>query len=103
MPFTLTLKFCQGVPLTCDMACSILSLFAALLDRVSLRHLGGQIPELNQLFVAITRIIFFEGRVLQMATTMGKRYVCTKCGSEVLVTKASKGDLKCCGTPMNLK
>ena len=38
-----------------------------------------------------------------MATQIGKRYVCTKCGSEFIVTKASEGELQCCGQPMELK
>jgi desulfoferrodoxin-like iron-binding protein len=38
-----------------------------------------------------------------MATQVGKRYVCAKCGSEFIVTKAGKGELKCCGQPMQIK
>lgn len=34
---------------------------------------------------------------------MGKRYVCKKCGSEMMVTKGGAGTLKCCGQPMELK
>ncbi|MBI2865778.1 MAG: desulfoferrodoxin [Chloroflexi bacterium] len=30
----------------------------------------------------------------------GKRYSCTKCGSEILVTRGGEGTLLCCGQPM---
>jgi desulfoferrodoxin-like iron-binding protein len=33
---------------------------------------------------------------------VGKRYVCSQCGTEVLVTKAGEGHLECCGTTMEL-
>jgi len=35
-----------------------------------------------------------------MANTVGKKYKCTKCGSEFIVTKGGKGEIKCCGIPM---
>lgn len=38
-----------------------------------------------------------------MANQLGKRYVCAKCGSEVIVTKAGSGVLKCCGQQMQQK
>jgi desulfoferrodoxin-like iron-binding protein len=38
-----------------------------------------------------------------MANQAGKRYRCTKCGCEFIVTKAGAGELKCCGQPMELK
>lgn len=38
-----------------------------------------------------------------MANQVGKRYVCSTCGSELLVTKAGAGILSCCGQPMQLK
>ncbi len=38
-----------------------------------------------------------------MANQMGKRYTCTKCGSEVIVTKAGEGVLTCCGQEMQKK
>jgi desulfoferrodoxin-like iron-binding protein len=38
-----------------------------------------------------------------MANQVGKRYVCAKCGSEFIVTRAGAGTLKCCGQPMELK
>ena len=40
---------------------------------------------------------------LEMANQIGKRYVCKKCGSEFIVTKAGDGALVCCGQPMELK
>lgn len=38
-----------------------------------------------------------------MANQTGKKYICKKCGSEFIVTKAGKGTLTCCGQPMSLK
>jgi len=38
-----------------------------------------------------------------MASETGKRYMCTKCGSELVVTKGGKTDLVCCSTPMTKK
>jgi len=40
---------------------------------------------------------------INMANQIGKRYVCKKCGSEFIVTKAGDGTLSCCGEPMELK
>ena len=40
---------------------------------------------------------------LDMATETGKRYVCSECGSEVLVTRAGDGTIKCCGQPAKPK
>jgi len=38
-----------------------------------------------------------------MANQIGKRYQCTKCGSEFIVTKSGEGAIHCCGQPMELK
>jgi len=38
-----------------------------------------------------------------MANEMGKRYICKKCNSEVIVTKAGSGKMGCCGQPMEIK
>jgi len=38
-----------------------------------------------------------------MATQLGKRYRCEKCGTEALTTKAGAGDLTCCGQPMKMQ
>jgi desulfoferrodoxin-like iron-binding protein len=38
-----------------------------------------------------------------MANQIGKRYQCTKCGSEFIVTKAGNGEIHCCGKPMEQK
>jgi desulfoferrodoxin-like iron-binding protein len=38
-----------------------------------------------------------------MANQLGKVYVCTKCGSQLIVTKAGNGTLKCCGEVMEQK
>ncbi|MDY6893213.1 MAG: hypothetical protein SVO26_05830 [Chloroflexota bacterium] len=38
-----------------------------------------------------------------MANEMGKRYMCTKCGTELIVTRAGNGAVGCCGQPMEKK
>ena len=38
-----------------------------------------------------------------MASQVGKRYVCKKCGAEFIATRGGKGTLYCCGQPMELK
>ncbi|GAF87224.1 unnamed protein product [marine sediment metagenome] len=38
-----------------------------------------------------------------MANQVGKRYQCTKCGTEMIVTKGGEGNLSCCDQPMQLK
>ena len=38
-----------------------------------------------------------------MANQLGKMYVCSKCGSQVIVTKAGSGSLKCCDQEMEQK
>ena len=35
-----------------------------------------------------------------MASQLGKRYQCAKCGTEALCTKAGGGELTCCGEEM---
>jgi len=39
----------------------------------------------------------------KLANEVGKRYICEKCGTEFIVTKAGEGNLNCCGQPMTLK
>jgi desulfoferrodoxin-like iron-binding protein len=38
-----------------------------------------------------------------MANQLGKMYICSKCGSQVIVTKGGNGALKCCGQEMEQK
>ena len=38
-----------------------------------------------------------------MANQVGKRYQCTKCGAEIIVTKGGEGNLSCCDQPMQQK
>lgn len=38
-----------------------------------------------------------------MANQVGKRYRCTKCGAEMIVTKGGTGTISHCGQPMELK
>ncbi len=38
-----------------------------------------------------------------MANQTGKRYVCSNCGTEMLVTRGGNGTLECCDRPMALK
>jgi desulfoferrodoxin-like iron-binding protein len=40
---------------------------------------------------------------VHMANQMGKRYMCGKCGLEVIITKAGGGTLVCCGQDMVMK
>ncbi|MQF69306.1 desulforedoxin [SAR202 cluster bacterium AD-804-J14_MRT_500m] len=42
-------------------------------------------------------------RLLILANQTGKRYLCSNCGSELLVTRGGEGALKCCGKIMNVK
>lgn len=34
---------------------------------------------------------------------VGKRYICKKCGTEVVVTRGGDGIIHCCGETMELK
>lgn len=38
-----------------------------------------------------------------MANEVGKRYICKKCGVELVVIRGGKGILQCCGQPMEIK
>ena len=38
-----------------------------------------------------------------MANQVGKRYVCKKCGAEVIVTRGGDGAIHHCGEAMELK
>ena len=38
-----------------------------------------------------------------MANTLGKRYVCEKCGTEVLCNKGGPGTFECCDGQMKIK
>lgn len=38
-----------------------------------------------------------------MANELGKRYVCSVCGTEALCTKAGEGGVECDGQPMTLQ
>ena len=38
-----------------------------------------------------------------VANQAGKRYLCSKCGTEMIVTKGGDGGLTCCGQPMEQK
>jgi desulfoferrodoxin-like iron-binding protein len=42
-------------------------------------------------------------RRCEMANQVGKRYTCTKCGAEFIVTKGGEGTITCCGQPMEQK
>lgn len=35
-----------------------------------------------------------------MSTSLGKRYRCKKCGTEILCTKAGQGTVSCCDEEM---
>lgn len=38
-----------------------------------------------------------------MSIAIGKRYICSSCGCEIIVTKAGTGPLTCCGEEMKIK
>ncbi|MBA3030956.1 MAG: desulfoferrodoxin FeS4 iron-binding domain-containing protein [Desulfobacterium sp.] len=38
-----------------------------------------------------------------MANQIGKKYTCEACGAVYIVTKGGKGQLVCCGKPMEIK
>jgi len=38
-----------------------------------------------------------------MANQIGKRYICSVCGAELIVTKGGAGALNHCGKPMEQK
>lgn len=38
-----------------------------------------------------------------MTNQLGKIYVCSACGAQVIVTKGGEGSLQCCGRPMEQK
>jgi DNA-directed RNA polymerase subunit RPC12/RpoP len=38
-----------------------------------------------------------------MANNVGKRYICSKCGAEVIITRGGNGTVTCCNTPMEIK
>ena len=38
-----------------------------------------------------------------MANQIGRKYQCTKCGAEFIVTKSGEGTVHCCGQPMEQK
>ncbi len=38
-----------------------------------------------------------------MSNTLGKRYVCESCGTEVLCNKPGQGSIGCCGGEMKIK
>jgi desulfoferrodoxin-like iron-binding protein len=44
-----------------------------------------------------------EVKEAEMANQIGKKYVCKKCGGELIVTRGGNGTLTCCGQPMELK
>lgn len=38
-----------------------------------------------------------------MATQVGKKYVCLKCGSVFIVTKGGEGTITCCGQALEIQ
>ena len=38
-----------------------------------------------------------------MANNVGKRYTCTICGAEVIITRGGSGIITCCNVPMEIK
>jgi hypothetical protein len=54
-------------------------------------------PE-NYLLIILTKEI-----IGNMANQVGKRYVCTVCGAEFIVTRGGDGEMHCCGKKMEVK
>jgi len=50
---------------------------------------------------AIITILLRESRT--MANQLGKRYLCEKCGTEVLCNKPGTGAIECCDVEMKIK
>jgi hypothetical protein len=44
-----------------------------------------------------------NGRITPMANQLGKRYLCDKCGTEVLCNKPGTGAIECCDAEMKIK
>jgi hypothetical protein len=44
-----------------------------------------------------------RSRECQMANQLGKRYLCEKCGTEVLCNKPGNGAIECCDAEMKIK
>ena len=60
-------------------------------------------PELSSAADGDVFYYFLKEGVNKMANEVGKRYVCTQCNAEFVVIKGGKGELKCCGKPMEIK
>jgi hypothetical protein len=45
----------------------------------------------------------YHGRIKTMANQLGKRYLCDKCGTEVLCNKPGTGAIECCDAEMKIK
>jgi hypothetical protein len=56
-----------------------------------------------ELIPKIEAEIIINRRSTPMANALGKRYMCEKCGTEVLCNKAGPGSLECCEGEMKLK
>ncbi len=46
---------------------------------------------------------WLKGGKRLMANLIGKRYVCKKCGAEIIITRGGSGTIMHCGEPMDLK
>jgi hypothetical protein len=45
----------------------------------------------------------YHGSYRTMANQLGKRYMCEKCGTEVLCNKPGTGAIECCDAEMKIK
>ena len=45
----------------------------------------------------------FIQRGVRLASETGKRYACSNCGSEFVVTRSGEGTISCCGRPTTKK
>ena len=47
---------------------------------------------------------YYKQEIIEnMANQVGKRYVCTVCGAEFIVTRGGDGEMYCCGKKMEIK
>ena len=52
--------------------------------------------------ISLVQLYVNQG-VAALANQTGKRYICSKCGSEFIVTRGGDGSVQCCQQPMELK
>ncbi len=76
----------------------------------SIIPLPGQIRKLQINFISSVScrnsetFNYYKQEIIKsMANQVGKRYICTVCGAEFIVTRGGDGELHCCGKKMEIK